>query len=485
MGGEFVGDDADFHIVTIGQAEMFFGRDVAEHGAAEPADHGGADAAGDVIIAGGDVCGERPERVEGGLAADFELLGHVDADLVHGHVAGAFDHDLAVSGPGALREFAQRFEFGELRFVVGVGDAAWAEAVAEAEAHVVGAHDVADVVEVGVEEAFLVMREAPFGHDGAAAADDAGDAFGGHRDVAQQDAGVDGEIIDALLGLLDQGVAEHLPAQVFGDAADFLQRLIDGDGADRDGGIAENPFAGVVDVVAGGEVHHGVGAPADRPDHFFDFFGDRGGDGRIADVGVDFHQEVAADGHGFEFGVVDVGGDDGAAAGDFGADEFGGDVIGDFGAEAFAVLDFGADFCQRLAAAEVFADGDIFHFGRDDAAAGVGDLRDSLTGFGAQGAHIGGGEGAERPGGGFGEYPIVFRLCLAAFIGFHIAAGANPGVAGAREAARDIDGDGGIGVGTGGVVDADVGLVGGGFELDFAQGHADVRVQGAGDVHLG
>jgi hypothetical protein len=34
--------------------------------------------------------------------------------------------------------------------------------------------------------------------------------------------------------------------------------------------------------------------------------------------------------------MVDVGGDDGAAAGDFGADEFGGDFARDGGAEAFA-----------------------------------------------------------------------------------------------------------------------------------------------------
>ena len=45
----------------------------------------------------------------------------------------------------------------------------------------------------------------------AAAADDAGHAAGGHRDEAQQDAGVDGEVIDALLGLLDEGVADRVP----------------------------------------------------------------------------------------------------------------------------------------------------------------------------------------------------------------------------------------------------------------------------------
>ena len=46
-------------------------------------------------------------------------------------------------------------------------------------------------------------------------------------------------------------------------------------------------------------------------------------DGGVADVGVDLHQEVAADDHRLELEVVDVGRDDGAAARDLVADELG------------------------------------------------------------------------------------------------------------------------------------------------------------------
>jgi len=77
VGGDFVGDDAVFHVFFVGQAEVFLGfrkRGIAEHRAAggpcgsHPADHGGTDAAGDVVVAGGDVGGERSERVERGFA---------------------------------------------------------------------------------------------------------------------------------------------------------------------------------------------------------------------------------------------------------------------------------------------------------------------------------------------------------------------------------------------------------------------------------
>jgi hypothetical protein len=68
VGGELVGDDAFLDVVLVGQAEVFLGRDVAEHGGAVPADHGGADAAGDVVVARRDVGGQRAEGVERGFA---------------------------------------------------------------------------------------------------------------------------------------------------------------------------------------------------------------------------------------------------------------------------------------------------------------------------------------------------------------------------------------------------------------------------------
>ena len=50
MGGELVGDDAYFYIVFIRQSEVFLRRDVAEHGAAIPTNHGGTDAGSDMTM---------------------------------------------------------------------------------------------------------------------------------------------------------------------------------------------------------------------------------------------------------------------------------------------------------------------------------------------------------------------------------------------------------------------------------------------------
>ena len=98
-------------------------------------------------------------------------------------------------------------------------------------------------------------------------------AVSGH--VAEQHAGVDGEVVHALLGLLDERVAVDLPGQVLGPAADLLERLVDRHRADRHRRVAEDPLARLVDVLAGREVHHRVGAPERRPAQLLDFLLDR------------------------------------------------------------------------------------------------------------------------------------------------------------------------------------------------------------------
>src|SRR5262249_15621070 len=105
------------------------------------------------------------------------------------------------------------------------------------------------------------MREAPLGHDGAAAGNDARDAMGSERNVAKQDPGVNGEIIDSLIALLDESVAIDFPGEFLGLAADFLECLVNGDGSDGDRGIANNPLTRLMNIFAGGKIHDGIGAP--------------------------------------------------------------------------------------------------------------------------------------------------------------------------------------------------------------------------------
>ena len=118
------------------------------------------------------------------------------------------------------------------------------------------------------------------------------------------------------------------------------------------GGVADDPFARLVDVLPGRQVHHRVGAPQRRPLQLLDFVLDRRAHRGVADVRVDLHQEVAADDHRLELEVIDVRRDDGAAARHLAADELG---------------------------RQPLARGDELHLGRDLAAARVVELRADVT----------------------------------------------------------------------------------------------------------
>ncbi len=290
---------------------------------------------------------------------------------------------------------------------------------------------------------------------------------------------MDGEVVHALLGLLDQGVAEQLPGQVFGDAIDLLQRLVDRHRADRHRRVADDPLAGFVNVLAGGQVHHRIRAPADAPGQLGHFFLDGGTQCRVADVAVDLHQEVAADDHRLQLGVVDVGRDDGATAGDFVTDEFGGDFLGNAGAEALTRVLLiqqagGAVFLQL----HVLADGDELHLGRDDALTRIVHLADVPALLGAaRVAHMG-----EAHGGQLG----IVQAALAEFGGqagqaLGVAAIFDPGAAHIGQALAHVDLHIGVGVGAGRIVDQhrriDFATEGGGrdVETDLAHRHTNVR----------
>ena len=228
-----------------------------------------------------------------------------------------------------------------------------------------------------------MVRQTPFGHDRAAARDDAGQTLRGHRDVAQQYAGVNGEVVDSLFGLFQQGIAEDFPGEVLGDAVDLLQCLVNRHSADGDRTVTQDPLAGFVDIAAGREIHHRIGAPAGRPDQFLDLFFDGGGHRRVADISIHFYQEVAPDNHRLRLRVVDIGRDDGAPGGHFIADKLGGNVFRQAGAEAFSGMLLAQNFAANTFTAHVFAYGDELHLRGDDPLAGVVQLGNTFAGNGA------------------------------------------------------------------------------------------------------
>ena len=126
---------------------------------------------------------------------------------------------------------------------------------------------------------------------------------------------------------------------------DLLDDLVDRHRPDRHRAGVDDRLADAVDVPAGGQVHHRVGAEVDGGVQLLQFVVHLAGDGRVADVRVDLARRRDADGHRLQLlrQVDRVRGDDHPAAGDLGADQF------------------------RV---EVLAAGDELHLGGDGALAG-------------------------------------------------------------------------------------------------------------------
>ena len=75
-----------------------------------------------MIVSRRDVGRQGTEGIKGGFVTFLELFLHVHLNQVHRHMARTLDHGLDVVFPRDFGQLAQRFQFGELRLVIRVGD---------------------------------------------------------------------------------------------------------------------------------------------------------------------------------------------------------------------------------------------------------------------------------------------------------------------------------------------------------------------------
>ena len=171
-------------------------------------------------------------------------------------------------------------------------------------------HDVADIVEVLIEETLTVVQQAPLAHDTTTSTDDTTETTVGQMNVMTTDTGMYREIVDTLFALFYQRVTVNLPCEVFHSTVHLLESLIDRYRTHGHRTVTYDPLTRLVDIVTSGEVHQGVAAPLTRPHGLVDLLLDRRGGGGIADIRIDLHGKVTTDNHRLTFGVVDVRGND-------------------------------------------------------------------------------------------------------------------------------------------------------------------------------
>ena len=204
----------------------------------------------------------------------------------------------------------------------------------------------------------------------------------------------------------------------------------------------------VWDVAPGGQVHDRVCAPLGGPEHLFHFLLNGGGHCRVADVGVDLDQEIAANDHRLGLGVVDVGGDDGAAAGHLVPDVFGVNAL---------------------------ADADELHLGGYDTLAGVAHLGRGHSGLAPQRLSS---QSWERL-----RHVLAAQGNAVAFIFLDVAAGHDPLPPQRGETLPEVEAGAGVGVGAAGVIDVERRIVllpeasGGRREGHLPERHPDGRLR--------
>ncbi len=141
-----------------------------------------------------------------------------------------------------------------------------------------------------------------------------------------QHAGVNRHVIDALRGLLFDHFEHHIGVQIF-HAFHPRDCFVNRHGADRHRRMAQYRLANFVNVAAGGEVHHRIGAVMHGGVQLLQFLFNFRGHGRVADVGIDLAQRRHANRHRLQFRMIDVGGNNHAAARHFLAHQFSRDLF--------------------------------------------------------------------------------------------------------------------------------------------------------------
>lgn len=176
--------------------------------------------------------------------------------------------------------------------------------------------------------------------------------------------------------------------------------------------------------------------------------------------------------------MIDVGRNDRPPLGHFTTHKFRRYVIWNMCAKTLAVAAQGL-LCRLPA--DIFADGDIFHFRRDDACAGIGELGDGLTRIRPKG-HVANRKFRCQP------FPrgkaVILRPHDPPLIGGHITTRRDPALPQARQAAIDRDRMSRVRIGSGTVINGDGRFARCRMEVDFAHRHADLGVTRACDMDL-
>ena len=132
------------------------------------------------------------------------------------------------------------------------------------------AKNITNEFPICVHQVLLAMMNHPLGQQRTATTDDPNQTVPNIFEMFAENARMNCEIIHSLLSLLFQRRENIINVERLDPTTN--DHRIDGNGAYRDGAVANDGFTTRVQISAGGKIHHGVRTPAFSPAKFFDFF---------------------------------------------------------------------------------------------------------------------------------------------------------------------------------------------------------------------
>ena len=131
-----------------------------------------SDRRGYMIISRSNVCYKRSEHVERSTMAQCFLDFHICCNLVHRHMARAFDHYLNVFLPCTFCQFSKRDQFFNLCSVCSICNTAGTACITETHSNVIFLTDIENFIIMLIERIFLSGHFHPGEHDRSTAGND-------------------------------------------------------------------------------------------------------------------------------------------------------------------------------------------------------------------------------------------------------------------------------------------------------------------------
>lgn len=127
---EFIRYNTSFYVVAVGQPQVFFRRDITQHGCATHCYGSCANCGSNMVVTRSNVRDKRSKRIKRCIVALFSLMLIVNLNHIQRHMARSFHHDLHIIFPGAFSELTDSFKLCELCCIVSIGQTTWPEAIA-------------------------------------------------------------------------------------------------------------------------------------------------------------------------------------------------------------------------------------------------------------------------------------------------------------------------------------------------------------------